>query len=219
MNRPNIVFILADDLGVNDLSCEGSLFYESPNIDSIAASGMRFTQGYASCQVCSPSRASILTGKVPPRHGITDWIGASTGESWRALNRHNKLLPPEYERGLRSNEITFPQVLHRTGYQTFFAGKWHLGDVGQHPEQFGFETNIGGWKAGWPRGGYFSPYDNPELTDVLTVSRCLSVWPPKQQTGLPGMQINPFSPIYHFILYTDLFKQTRNCGENIKKKQ
>lgn len=165
MKRPNIVFILADDLGVNDLSCEGSLFYESPNIDSIAASGMRFTQGYASCQVCSPSRASILTGKVPPRHGITDWIGAPTGESWRALNRHNKLLPPEYERGLRSNEITFPQVLHRTGYQTFFAGKWHLGDVGQHPEQFGFETNIGGWKAGWPRGGYFSPYDNPELTD------------------------------------------------------
>ena len=74
MKRPNIVFILADDLGVNELSCEGSLFYESPNIDSIAASGMKFTQGYASCQVCSPSRASILTGKAPPRHGITDWI-------------------------------------------------------------------------------------------------------------------------------------------------
>ena len=165
MDRPNIVFILADDLGCNDLSCEGSTFYESPNIDCIAAGGMKFTQGYASCQVCSPSRASILTGKVPPRHGITDYIGAATGESWRELNRHTKMLPPEYERGLRFNEIPFPQVLYSSGYQTFFAGKWHLGDIGQDPEQFGFETNIGGWKVGQPRGGYFSPYDNPRLTD------------------------------------------------------
>ena len=77
--RPNVLFILADDLGWRDLSVEGSTFYESPNIDRIAKSGMRFTQGYAGCQVCSPSRASIMLGKTPARHGITDWIGAGEG--------------------------------------------------------------------------------------------------------------------------------------------
>ena len=165
MSRPNIVFILADDLGWRDLSCEGSAFYESPNIDRIANEGMRFTQGYAACQVCSPSRASILTGKVTPRHGITDWIGARTGKTWRELERHNKLLPPNYEHRLRKEEITWVQVLRDAGYRTFFGGKWHLGDEGNHPEQFGFEVNVGGFRAGSPPGGYFSPYKNSKLPD------------------------------------------------------
>ena len=77
---PNIVFILADDLGARDLSNEGSTFYESPNIDRIARMGMRFTRGYATCQVCSPSRASILTGRYPVNTGITTWIGDASGE-------------------------------------------------------------------------------------------------------------------------------------------
>ena len=165
MNRPNIIFILADDLGWRDLSAEGSSLYESPNIDRIANEGMRFTQGYAACQVCSPSRASILTGKVPPRHGITDWIGAASGEAWRERERHNKLLPPKYEHGLRHDEITFAEVLRQAGYRTFFAGKWHLGDEGTDPEDFGFEINKGGWRVGSPSGGYFSPYKNPKLED------------------------------------------------------
>ena len=162
---PNIVFILSDDLGWNDLSAEGSDYYESPNIDRIASGGMRFTQGYAACQVCSPSRASILTGKWTPRHGITDWIGAPTGEAWRKAGRFNKLLPPDYEHGLRSDETTLAEALRSAGYRTFFAGKWHLGDVGSHPEDHGFEINIGGHKAGGPPGGYFAPYSNPELAD------------------------------------------------------
>jgi arylsulfatase A-like enzyme len=165
MAKPNIIFILADDLGWRDLSAEGSTLYESPNIDRIASEGMRFTQGYAACQVCSPSRASILTGKVPPRHGITDWIGAASGEAWRERERHNKLLPPEYEHGLRHDEITFAEVLRQAGYRTFFAGKWHLGDEGTDPENFGFEINKGGWRVGSPSGGYFSPYKNPKLED------------------------------------------------------
>ncbi|MEE2754138.1 MAG: sulfatase [Candidatus Latescibacterota bacterium] len=165
MEQPNIVFILADDLGWRDLGCEGSPIYESPNIDRIANEGMRFTQGYAACQVCSPSRASILTGKVTPRHGITDWIGAKSGEAWRDTERHNKLLPPEYEHGLRSDEITFAEVFRQSGYRTFFAGKWHLGDGGKGPEKYGFEINKGGWRAGSPSGGYFSPYKNPKLED------------------------------------------------------
>jgi arylsulfatase A-like enzyme len=163
MKRPNIVFILADDLGWCDLGADGSSFHESPNIDRIAKEGMRFTQGYAACQVCSPSRASILTGKYTPRHGVTDWIGAPSGEAWRKTGRFSKLLPPEYEHGLRADEITFVEVLRRAGYRTFFAGKWHCGEEGAYPENFGFEINKGGWEAGWPQGGYFAPWENPSL--------------------------------------------------------
>ena len=163
MKRPNILFILADDLGWKDLQVEGSDFYESPNCDRISQGGMRFSQGYAACQVCSPSRASILTGKYPTRHGITDWIGASSGKEWRKNNRFNKLLPPDYKHNLDINELTFSQVLQSQGYRTFFAGKWHLGDQGYDPENFGFEINKGGWKVGSPIGGYFSPWQNPKL--------------------------------------------------------
>ena len=163
MKKPNIVFILADDLGWCDLGADGSSFHESPNLDRIAHEGMRFTQAYAACQVCSPSRASILTGKYPTRHGVTSWIGDPSGEAWRALDRNTKLLPPEYEHGLRPDEITFAEVLRRADYRTFFAGKWHLGEAGADPENFGFEINKGGWSAGGPHGGYFAPWDNPKL--------------------------------------------------------
>ena len=162
-NRPNVVFILADDLGWCDLGIEVSRFYESPHIDRLARGGMRFTQGYANCQVCSPSRASILTGKYPPRHGVTDWIGAPAGAAWREWGRHRRLLPAEYKWSLRADEITFAEVFRRAGYRTFFAGKWHLGDTGADPEDFGFEVNKGGWKVGSPMGGYFAPWDNPKL--------------------------------------------------------
>ena len=162
-HRPNIVFILADDLGWRDLGVEGSSFYETPNIDRIAGEGMRFTQGYATCQVCSPSRASILTGTYPTRHGITDWIGASHGEAWRDGGRFNRLMPPAYRHSLPRGEITLADSFRDQGYRTFFAGKWHLGGEGSYPEDHGFEVNIGGWEAGSPQGGYFAPFVNPKL--------------------------------------------------------
>ena len=102
-SRPNVLFILADDLGWRDLSVEGSTFYESPNIDRLAKSGMRFTQGYAGCQVCSPSRATIMLGKTPARHGITDWIGAAEGTGWK---RNTKLLPAEYVHALPAKDTS-----------------------------------------------------------------------------------------------------------------
>ena len=163
MKQPNILFILADDLGWCDLGSGGSDFYESPHIDRIADEGMRFTQGYATCQVCSPSRASILTGTYTPRHGITDWIGAPSGEAWRKAGRFSKMLPPEYEHGLRADETTLAQAFRRAGYRTFFAGKWHCGGEGAYPEDFGFEINKGGWSGGGPTGGYFAPWHNPKL--------------------------------------------------------
>lgn len=160
--RPNILFILVDDYGANDVGIEGSKFYETPNIDSLARGGMRFTHGYSSCQVCSPSRASILLGKTPARHGITDWIGAGTGEAF-AKQHKAKLLPSEYVHNLPAEEITLAEALKQAGYATFFAGKWHLGSQGSWPEDHGFEINKGGWDAGSPMGGYFAPWKNPNL--------------------------------------------------------
>ncbi|MCG6187344.1 sulfatase [Maribellus maritimus] len=161
--NPNFVFILADDYGYHDLSISGSKFYETPNIDRIAAEGMIFTDGYATCQVCSPSRASIMSGKFPARHGITDWIGAATGEDWRKQGRQNQLLPPEYEHSLSLNYTTLPEAMKEAGYKTFFAGKWHLGSKGSWPEDHGFNINKGGWDVGSPKGGYFAPWENPNL--------------------------------------------------------
>ena len=161
--RPNIVFILADDLGWRDLSNEGSTYYESPHIDRIASDGMKFTRGYATCQVCSPSRASILTGKYPPKHGITTWIGDASGKAWSGRGRHDSHLPAEYDRNLRTSEITLAEVLRDNGYKTFFAGKWHLGSKGSWPTDHGFDINKGGWDVGSPRGGFFSPWNNPNL--------------------------------------------------------
>ena len=161
--KPNVLFILIDDMGAHDLSNEGSEFYESPNVDRIAHEGMKFTRGYATCQVCSPSRASILTGKYAPNHGITTWIGDASGEAWRRRGRHDSHFPPEYERNLRASEITLAEAMKDAGYKTFFAGKWHLGSEGSWPTDHGFEINRGGWDVGSPRGGFFSPWQNPNL--------------------------------------------------------
>ena len=161
--KKNVLFILADDFGYHDMSCMGSKYYETPNIDRIATEGVIFTDGYATCQVCSPSRASIMTGKFPARHGITDWIGARTGEDWRKAGRFNKLLPPDYVHHLPHEYTTLPEAMKEAGYKTFFAGKWHIGNKGSWPEDHGFDINKGGWDKGSPIGGFFSPWTNPNL--------------------------------------------------------
>ncbi|WP_425237124.1 sulfatase [Ulvibacterium sp.] len=161
--RPNVLFILADDLGVHDLSSTGSTYYETPNIDRIASEGMVFEQGYAASRVCSPSRASIMTGKFTARHGITDWIGAKSGAAWRDHNRYDKLLPAGYVHALPKADVVLPEAMKAAGYTTFFAGKWHLGNKGSYPEDHGFDLNKGGWEKGSPIGGYFSPWTNPNL--------------------------------------------------------
>ncbi len=162
-SKPNILFILADDFGYHDMSVMGSDYYETPNIDRIAREGMIFTDGYANCQVCSPSRASIMSGKFTARHGITDWIGARTGEEWRKAGRFNKLLPPEYVHNLPHEYTVLPEAMKEAGYKTFFAGKWHLGSKGSWPEDHGFDINKGGWDKGSPIGGFYAPWENPRL--------------------------------------------------------
>ncbi|CAM3320085.1 sulfatase [Zobellia roscoffensis] len=161
-NKPNIVFILADDLGAHDLSYAGSDYYETPYIDAIAREGVHFTQGYAAAQVCSPSRASLMTGQYTARHGVTDWIGAATGEKWGEYY-NTKVLPPVYEHALKEEDITIAEAFKASGYRTFFAGKWHLGDEPYSPENNGFEINKGGWEVGSPKGGYYAPWNNPKL--------------------------------------------------------
>ncbi|GAA4814859.1 sulfatase [Litoribaculum gwangyangense] len=161
--KPNVLFILVDDLGYHDLGVTGSTFYETPNIDKLANEGVVFTNGYAASRVCSPSRASIMTGKFTGRHGITDWIGALSGEEWRSKSNYNKLLPANYVHALPHEDITIAEAFKEQGYKTFFAGKWHLGDEGSYPEDHGFDINIAGIDAGSPKGGFFSPWNNPKL--------------------------------------------------------
>lgn len=165
--KPNVLFIIADDYGAHDMSAFGSEFYETPHLDSLASESMIFTNGYAANRVCSPSRASIMSGKSPARHGITDWIGAPAGEEWRERGRHTKLLPPEYRRSLPHEYVVLPEALKEEGYSTFFAGKWHLGSEGSYPEDHGFDINQGGFESGGPyTGGYFSPFNNPKMQDT-----------------------------------------------------
>ncbi len=162
--KPNFVFILVDDLGWRDTTCYGSNFYETPNVDRLARQGMRFTDAYAACPVCSPTRASIMTGKYPARLHTTDYFGAAQPEQWR---RNTPLLPAHYKDRLPLKEITIAEALKKDGYHTFYAGKWHLGPEGYWPENQGFDVNKGGITRGGPYGGhkYFSPYGNPRLKD------------------------------------------------------
>ena len=161
----NFVFFLVDDMGWRDAVCYGSTFYETPNIDRLARDGMRFTDAYAACPVCSPTRASIMAGKYPARMGTTDWFGApqpdTVGQHW---TKNKSMLPAPYLDRMPLEEVTLAETLRQAGYTTFFAGKWHLGGEGYFPEDQGFDVNKGGHHRGSPPGGYFSPYNNPRLS-------------------------------------------------------
>jgi arylsulfatase A-like enzyme len=155
---PNIVFILADDLGWADLGCYGSSFYETPNLDALAAGGMRFTDAYAACCVCSPTRVSILTGKYPARLQLTDWLPGQRDKPEHKLRR------PQLVDHLPKDEVTIAAALKKAGYVTACMGKWHLGGPEFFPEKFGFDVNVAGCKLGHPPS-YFSPYKIPTLKD------------------------------------------------------
>lgn len=156
--KPNFVFLLVDDLGWMGLGCYGSDFHETPNIDTLAASGVRFTDAYAASPVCSPTRAAIMTGRYPSRVDITDWIPG-------LVAKQPKLSTPEDRDNLALKETTIAEALKEKGYQTFYAGKWHLGNEGHFPEDQGFDINKGGHDKGSPPGGYYAPFKNPRLED------------------------------------------------------
>jgi len=171
--KPNVLFILLDDFGWTDAGCYGSSFYETPRIDQLAKEGMQFTNAYAACPVCSPTRASILTGKYPARLGVTQWLGGYS---------EGKLAHVPYVDHLSCEETSLVRVFKDSGYATWHVGKWHLSKNGDerfdaYPEKHGFDVNIGGCDWGAPKNGYFAPYgletlsEGPEgeyLTDRLT---------------------------------------------------
>lgn len=156
-SAPNVVLILVDDLGWNDLGVTGSKFYETPHIDRLARAGMRFTQAYAACTVCSPTRAALLTGKYPARLHLTDWIKGHD-------HPKAKLRPPAWTMQLPLEEVTLAEHLKAAGYATAHIGKWHLGGAGFEPERQGFDVNLGGDHRGQPPS-YFAPYRLPRLAD------------------------------------------------------
>jgi arylsulfatase A-like enzyme len=170
-SKPNVLIIIADDLGWADLTCYGSTFYETPNLDQLAMGGTKFTHAYATSPVCSPTRASLMTGKFPTITGITDWIPGRHANG--KAKPYEKFVGASTANQLALEENTIAEQVLKSGYKTFFAGKWHLGETEAHwPEAQGFQTNMGGWSKGAPygrvndtTGGFFTPYQNPKLPD------------------------------------------------------
>ena len=166
---PNIIFIIADDLGYTDIAAYGSDFYETPNLDKLANTSVKFTNGYANCPVCSPSRASFQTGKYPVNTGVTDWIKGRKVDP--GITPNDRWIVPDTEYDMKLSETTIAEALKQQGYKTAFLGKWHLGETEAFwPENQGYEVNIGGYSSGGPNNskgnkGYFSPYGNPRLKD------------------------------------------------------
>ena len=164
---PNVILINIDDLGWRDLGCYGNARHATPNIDTLCDQGVKFTNAYAASAVCSPTRASLLTGRHPSRNGVSDWIRPSSGRPTPRVVRDGTeylddperlLLVPPPPRGLPLEEVTLAEALSRDGYATGHIGKWHLGGRHALPLDQGFDSNQGGQVAGQP-ASYFDPYD------------------------------------------------------------
>lgn len=157
-SKPNVIMFLVDDMGWTDLACYGSSFYETPHIDALAKEGIRFTDAYATCHVCSPSRASILTGKYPARLGLTDWLPGRREFPFQRLKN------APIHQALPLGEITLAEALKRHGYHTGHFGKWHLGEELSGPLKQGFEVQVPRkWYKGWPKKGYHAPFGFEDL--------------------------------------------------------
>ena len=194
-SRPNIIFILADDLGWKDLGCYGNKNYETPVLDALAGTGIRFTQAYAACPVSSPTRASILTGKYPARLKLTNFIaGNRTDEA-------SPVLPAEWKPFLESKEITIAEILKKKGYATGMIGKWHLGgqdSIAPWNQGFDYSRMIG--KNGLDYYNYsifldsykneFTDHGTEYLTDKLT------------EYGVEFVEKNKKKPFFLYLAYS-----------------
>jgi arylsulfatase A-like enzyme len=182
----NFVLVLVDDLGWTDLGCQGSEYYETPHIDRLAAEGMRFTDGYAACAVCSPTRAAVQTGRYPGRLFVTDWIRARFQGGAIPADKVNPCLRPTSEwRGgkvlcppnalwMESSEVTIAEALKPAGYASCYIGKWHLGPDDWYPTEQGYDFNFGGCDYGQPPS-YFDPFNQPQSKHEML------------RAGIPGL--------------------------------
>jgi arylsulfatase A-like enzyme len=157
---PNLVLILIDDLGHADLGCTGSTFYETPRLDALARSGARCTHAYAASPVCSPTRASLMSGKHPARLGLTHYIGAGV--------ERGRVVGASYVDRLVTSECSLATALREGGYATWHVGKWHLGPPECWPEHHGFDVNVAGCSWGHPAHGHFSPWKIPNFPDTTS---------------------------------------------------
>ena len=205
---PNIVLFFVDDLGWSDVGCYGSSFYNTPNIDGLAADGVRFTDAYATCHVCSPSRASLLTGKYPARIGLTDWLSGRPDHSFQELLNAEKL------QALPQDEYTLAEALKAQGYSTAIFGKWHLGEAPDDPLSQGFDVFApDGWYKGWPKAGYFAPFqmdglDSEEgayLTDRLT------------DEALAYMESNKDNPFFLYLSHFAVHDPVQGRGDLVEQ--
>ncbi|MEX1239823.1 MAG: sulfatase [Cyclobacteriaceae bacterium] len=208
---PNVILFLVDDLGWKDVGCYGSEFYETPNIDKLAKEGVKFTNAYAACHVCSPTRASILSGKYPARINLTDWLPGRNDFAYQ------KFQNVEVNQQIASDETTLAEALKSQGYSTAIVGKWHLGEAPSDPTKHGFDMHIpAAWSKGWPLS-YDAPFRLPNydgnpgeyLTDRLTTD------------ALKYIEDNRSKPFFlyfsHFAVH-DPIEGRKDLVEKYKKK-
>ena len=211
---------MVDDLGWRDVGCYGSSFIETPQIDRFAKESVQFTNAYAACHVCSPTRASIITGMYPASINLTDWLPGRLDFPFQ------KLKNVSINQHLPYDEITLPEVLKKNGYHTAIFGKWHLGEDSVTTQQQGFDIHIPDWNKGWPNKDYFSPFglkgledgaDSTYLTDKLTDEALKYI---EQQKDQPF-----FLYLSHFAVHDpidgrrDLVKKYSNKLSHLSAKQ
>jgi arylsulfatase A len=220
----NIVLILADDLGRNDLACYGNTFIETPHLNQLAKEGILFKNGYAAAPLCSPSRASIITGNNPTRINLTEHLHGYTPASPK-----QKLITPKIESGLPPQLTTIPEVLNKQGYATAHFGKWHLGDGASSPAAQGFSMVYGGGSEGLPKSFFYpffngKPYPNllkdtkegDYLDDALT-NKAMQFMTQKKDSSF-FVELNFYSPHVPIEGKPDLVKkyQQKRAIQNYK---
>jgi arylsulfatase A len=203
---PNIVFILADDMGCAQLGCYGSNFYQTPHIDNLASEGMLFTNAYAAAAVCSPTRASIMTGKYPARLHLTDFIAGNNRDDY-------PLSQPEWQKFLPLEEVTFAEILKEHGYKTAHFGKWHLSPEKTPPESLPFNPVKQGFDEDFvtykPSPGLEQPWQNAEI-DAHNVDTITSL-------SLEFMERNRENPFFLFVSHNTIHDPLKERAETIRK--
>ena len=208
---PNVILVLIDDMGWTDLGCYGSSFYETPNIDKLAAGGMRLTGGYSACTVCSPTRAAVMTGKYPARLHITDWIPGHD-------RPFAKRKPPAWTQHLPHEETTIAEIFKSAGYVTAHIGKWHLGNEEFWPTTHGFDKNIGGNHRGQPPS-YFFPYERQgiKLPGLNFGSREEYLTDRLTEEALQFITVNKNKPFFLYLPHYTVHTPLQAKAELIKK--
>ncbi len=203
--KPNIVFILADDLGYTQMGFDGSHYYQTPYLDKLASEGMRFTNAYAACSVCSPTRASIMTGKYPARLHITDFIPGSKKDGY-------PLSQPDWQKFLPLEEVTFAEKLKEKGYNTALFGKWHLSTNYLPPESLPYNPDKQGFNEVFithKPSGLDQPWQDAE-NDSHNIDTLTS-------RSLEFLEKNKSNPFFLFVSHNAIHSPLKEKAASIQK--